>query len=680
MGALKDTSANRGRGDEPIKRTFAVNRTELSSGTATTTTDDSIVNQAQPLFRQQQSPVAPAESLKRKQQLQSSRSSRRLTNLKSFFRFRKSRQPDLPLNPVLELPTRPENTRNLASGCMLSRCIVEGYCAESTSNPHGSGQPDEAGEARKVSDNTMYSLHSDQTSATVCHDPSKRLSMPIALADPSLCRNPFTDPLNLVDDSESSRNHARNPTRTTRQSSSESSQTGVSSTYDDTESFQRLANPFAGGSSIESRSSSRDSFYVSTSDDSSVIAEIERRAAVLEFNELVQKLRLPPLPMNNSKGAESGDGSHSQLPGQPPPTTTGEKVSSGRRDRLYGRLRTMRSTLQLGHSSEGPRTTRTLRRMKTLAHVGTRVNEMTSLTGMSLEELARLGGYNLLTLPAEFAPMKLRLPVCFVTTITFLGRFAAPVRDVFVDPGHPKMAMRIYDHFAQSVLAALRQPDRIQMTVGRSDLPLAVIEPSARTMDDTMVQSMARAFLALLAGLPGRLLGLPALYRVLVGISQAPVVGDEVERRRSCLGGVSPQDYVKVKAIGLALLALTNTMQLHLLCGVIGLGALLLHETQRLAQEEAPRSVNKENGRRTSGEPGPLTLDRLGRVLGPLLTGREGSGDTLGAIVQEIESERVVMMLVEHWRGISRQLRIWEHRNLPRRRRRSVQMGRAMVC
>ncbi|RAH44879.1 uncharacterized protein BO95DRAFT_365048 [Aspergillus brunneoviolaceus CBS 621.78] len=583
---------------------------------------------------------------------------------------------------------------------MLSRSIVEGYCAESTSNPHCSGQHDEAGEARKVSDNTVYSLHSDQTSATVCHDPSKRLSMPIALADASLCQNPFTYPLNLVDDSESSRNHARNPTRSTRQSSSESSQTGVSSTYDDTESFQRLANPFAGGSSIESRSSSRDSFYVSTSDDSSVIAEIERRAALLEFNELVQKLRLPPLPMNNSKGAESGDGSHSQLSGsrgqfqrdrrldypadwvlgQPPPTTAGEKVSSGRRDRLYGRLRTMRSTLQLGLSSEGPRTTRTLRRMKTLAHVGTRVNEMTSLTGISLEELARLGGYNLLTLPAEFAPMKLRLPVCFVATITVLGRFAAPVRDVFVDPGHPKMAMRIYDHFARSVLAALRQPDQIQMTVGRSDLPLAVIEPSARTMDDTMVQSMARAFLALLAGLPGGLLGLPALYRVLVGISQAPVVGDEVERRRSCLGGVSPQDYVKVKAIGLALLALTNTMQLHLLCGVIGLSALLLHETQRLAQEEAPRSVNQENGRRTSGGPGPLTLDRLGRVLGPLLTGREGSGDTFGAIAQEIESERVVMMLVEHWRGISRQLRIWEHRNLPRRRRRSVQMGRAMVC
>ncbi|RAK71262.1 uncharacterized protein BO72DRAFT_392462 [Aspergillus fijiensis CBS 313.89] len=583
---------------------------------------------------------------------------------------------------------------------MLSRSIVEGYCAKSTSNPHCSGQLDEAGEARKVSDNTVDSLHSDQTSATVCHDPSKRLSMPIALADASLCQNPFTDPLNLVDDSESSRNHARNPTRSTRQSSSESSQTGVSSTYDDTESFQRLANPFAGGSSIESRSSSRDSFYVSTSDDSSVIAEIERRAAVLEFNELVQKLRLPPLPMNNSKGAESGDGSRSQLSGshgqfqrdrrvdypadwvlgQPPPTTAGEKVSSGRRDRLYGRLRTMRSTLQLGLSSEGPRTTRTLRRMKTLAHVGTRVNEMTSLTGISLEELARLGGYNLLTLPAEFAPMKLRLPVCFVATITVLGRFAAPVRDVFVDPGHPKMAMRIYDHFARSVLAALRQPDQIQMTVGRSDLPLAVIEPSARTMDDTMVQSMARAFLALLAGLPGGLLGLPALYRVLVGISQAPVVGDEVERRRSCLGGVSPQDYVKVKAIGLALLALTNTMQLHLLCGVIGLSALLLHETQRLAQEEAPRSVNQENGRRTSGGPGPLTLDRLGRVLGPLLTGREGSGDTFGAIAQEIESERVVMMLVEHWRGISRQLRIWEHRNLPRRRRRSVQMGRAMVC
>ncbi|PYH43805.1 uncharacterized protein BP01DRAFT_300337 [Aspergillus saccharolyticus JOP 1030-1] len=547
------------------------------------------------------------------------------------------------------------------------------------SRPHCSGHQDETSEDRKVSDNTMYSLHSDKTSATVFHDPSKRLSMPIAMVDPSLSQDPFADPRNEVDDSESGRNHARNATRSTRQSSSESSQTGPSSTYDDSESFQQLANPFAAASSIKSGSSSRDSLYFSTSDDSSVIAEIERRAAVLEFNELAQKLRLPHLPLNSKGDGGSGDGSHSQFSEQTPPTAASETVPPGRRDRFYGRLRTMRSTLHLGLSSEGPRTTRTLRRMKTLAHVGARMNEMTSLTGMSLEELARLGGYNLLTLPAEFAPMKLRLPVCFVATITLLGRFAAPVRDVFVDPGHPKMAMRIYDHFARSVLAALRQPNRIQMTVGRSDLPLAVIEPSARIMDDTMVQSMARAFQALLAGLPGGILGLPALYRVLVSISQAPFVGDEIERRRSCLAGISPQDYVKVKSIGLALLALTNTMQLHLICGVIGLSSLLLHETQRLRQEDASRSGPEEIDGETSGVLGLLTLDRLGRVLGPLLTRREESGDTFATISQEIESERVVKMLVEHWRGISRQLRIWEHRNLPRRRRRSMRTGRAMV-
>ncbi|RAL14598.1 uncharacterized protein BO97DRAFT_273756 [Aspergillus homomorphus CBS 101889] len=664
MGALEISPVNRDRRSEPVKHTSTVVKTKLSSETATITTDGSNRDQTQPLIRRQLSPVAPTVFPK-----YTRRSFRRLTGFKTLFRFRKSRQPDLSLNALVELTTGPENTSGTVERC----------CAGFAPIPQCSSQSTEAGEARKVSDTTMYSLHSDQTSGTVYHDPSKRLSMPIALADPTLCQNPFADPLNEVGDSDGGGNHTRNTTRTTRQSSSESSQTGASSTYDDTESYQQLANPFAAASSIGSGSSSRDSVYFSTSDDSSVIAEVERRAAVLAFNELAYKLRLPPLPLSN-KGGMSGDGLHSQFSEQPLPTTANEKVPSGRRDRLYGRLRTMRSTLHLGLSSEGPRTSRTLRRMKTLAHVGGRANDMTSLMGLSLEELARLGGYNLLTLPAEFAPTKLRLPVCFVATITALGRFAAPVRDVFVDPGHPKMAMRIYDHFAHLVLSALRQPDRIQMTVGRSDLPLTAIEPGARAMDDPMVQSIARAFQALLAGLPGGLLGLPALYRILVSISQAPLVDDGVEWPRSCLlRGASLRNYVKVKAIGLALLALTNTMQLHLICGVIGLSAILLHETQRLAQEEAPSSGPGESGGRTSGGSGLLTLDRLGRVLGPLLTGREGYGDTFGAIAQEIESERVAMMLVEHWRGISRQLRIWEHRNLPRRRRRSVQMGRAMI-
>ena len=90
-------------------------------------------------------------------------------------------------------------------------------------------------------------------------------------------------------------------------------------------------------------------------------------------------------------------------------------------DRLYGRIRTMRSSLQLG-SSDAPRK-RTLRRMRTFASVSRRSYEMTSLKGKPLDHLARLGGYNLLALPADFAPTKLRLPVCFVAIITYLGCF-----------------------------------------------------------------------------------------------------------------------------------------------------------------------------------------------------------------------------------------------------------------
>ncbi|EHA28004.1 hypothetical protein ASPNIDRAFT_225595 [Aspergillus niger ATCC 1015] len=217
---------------------------------------------------------------------------------------------------------------------------------------------------------------------------------------------------------------------------------------------------------------------------------------------------------------------------------------------------------------------------------------MTSLKGKPLEDLARLGGYNLLSLPADFAPTKLRLPVCFVAIITYLGCFAPTVRNVFVDAGDPKLAARTYDYYANQVHSAEKQQDKIQMT-----------------------------------------------------------------------GGLSPRGYVKVKAMSLAILALSDSMQLNLICGVFGLSALLLHETQRLIELE--RQGFRGSVCRASIGSGLLNLDRLSGVLAPLLTEREGEEtheDTFRAIQREIEGQRVAAMLIGSWRGVSRQLRIWEHR------------------
>lgn len=46
---------------------------------------------------------------------------------------------------------------------------------------------------------------------------------------------------------------------------------------------------------------------------------------------------------------------------------------------------------------------------------------MSSLKGKPIEALARLGGHSFLTLPSGFAPITLKLPVCFAATAHYVA-------------------------------------------------------------------------------------------------------------------------------------------------------------------------------------------------------------------------------------------------------------------
>lgn len=95
-----------------------------------------------------------------------------------------------------------------------------------------------------------------------------------------------------------------------------------------------------------------------------------------------------------------------------------EEIFSSRRERFFGKIRTMRSNVSMKRAQDRPE--RMLRRIKTLASISSRPPPLASLKGKSLETLARLGGHSFLTLPGDFAPTTLRLPVCFVATVTYL--------------------------------------------------------------------------------------------------------------------------------------------------------------------------------------------------------------------------------------------------------------------
>lgn len=251
---------------------------------------------------------------------------------------------------------------------------------------------------------------------------------------------------------------------------------------------------------------------------------------------------------------------------------------------------------------------------------------------------------------------------------------ARRVPNVFFDPGDVKTGARTYEYFAIQVLQAEREEEKIQMTMRRSQIPpdpLEGVEHKASRQRPSYVLSIAWVFKALLAGIPDGILGSEALYQALVDISygRTPRLSSEGEPRRpgSCLEGLTTWENVKTKAIALAMLALTSKMHLELICGVFGLFAVLLHETQREVENEWVTKVRTRE-QRPSWAAGLLDVNRVSRMLGPLLTNREeydAYESQCGRVPSLLTGERVVRMLVEDWRGVSRQLRWWGYCGCP---------------
>ncbi|KAE8369581.1 hypothetical protein BDV27DRAFT_141071 [Aspergillus caelatus] len=240
--------------------------------------------------------------------------------------------------------------------------------------------------------------------------------------------------------------------------------------------------------------------------------------------------------------------------------------------------------------------------------------------------------------------------------------------EVFCNAGDMKMAARIYDYFAKQVLSAENVHDRIEVTVRRGEMPvelMKILGHGASPKFSSQVLSVGWVFKALLAGLPGGILGSARLYRILVSICYGRIA-DSNGCNGGYGGGLSPPGHTKVQAIGLAVLALTTPMQLNLICAFFGLCAMLLYETERTGE------VDKLGG--DVGRSGLtlelLSLERLGYVLGPLLTpnGDNGGQDTFRAIEREIENQRLMTMLISSWCSINRQLRIWQNQGSVARR------------
>lgn len=208
------------------------------------------------------------------------------------------------------------------------------------------------------------------------------------------------------------------------------------------------------------------------------------------------------------------------------------------------------------------------------------------------------------------------------------------------------------------------------------------------------VLSVGWVLKALLAGLPGGILGSARLYQTLSAIYFAPAPTQTLPRTRTCIGGLSPTASARVQLMALAITALASEMQSALICAVFGLLTELAREPE--ARQE-PQPQEPGTGVRTL--PTPLavadqpSLDTLARVFGPLLLGieRRAAAAQDGAhacprarplardananatpdspstqdVEQEIEEQRVAELLLQNWANVSRQLRRWARSGWP---------------
>ena len=180
------------------------------------------------------------------------------------------------------------------------------------------------------------------------------------------------------------------------------------------------------------------------------------------------------------------------------------------------------------------------------------------------------------------------------------------VPGIFRVPGQLSTINALYDYYSNRFLnySNIDDPDKIQSTVGTGDLPAHI---------EFTVHDVASLLKKILLGLPGGLLGSLSLFKVICSIDT------KVQRRLE----QSVADFITFKArlIALAISSVTSDHRFSLICAILGLAALIGHESEKVAN----------GGPSNYGPSSELMGYRaLGVVLGPLLLG-DDINDILGS-------------------------------------------------
>lgn len=178
---------------------------------------------------------------------------------------------------------------------------------------------------------------------------------------------------------------------------------------------------------------------------------------------------------------------------------------------------------------------------------------------------------------------------------------------------------------------------------------------------NSYIHCVSTVFKHFLSGIPGGILGSVCLYRVLNHIHNKRFIDADAVRdpgRHHYVSDASLSAAARSRMITLAIVALTDDMQLELICAVFGLLALTADRSKQRAR------VHKQlHGAAGLCEDcaGLVDSDLIGEAFGALLSdtkGTEGMGPTdCSSMEGETAAGSVATMLIDLWQDICTQLR-----------------------
>jgi hypothetical protein len=336
-----------------------------------------------------------------------------------------------------------------------------------------------------------------------------------------------------------------------------------------------------------------------------------------------------------------------------------------------------RATLEQDGTSSASNTTAKPTPKKTLfqrlsrKHSVSRISSrrpLPSSTSLSLEDLCRLGGISIFTLPAKYAPFNLVVPSALAATAEYILKHGRETSGIFRIPGQSIVVNMIYDYY-KSRITTVEDAKDVEETICSTSLPVDVVY---------CVHDIASAFKRFLWDLPGGILGSSTLFRSLAEI--------QAVFREKAKTAVVTEKHLQSKLIALVLLSMTSDKRFAVICAVFGLLAYLKKdESNEVPSSSATEQLNPES----------MSSHALGVVFAPILLGdltneiefhdgRKGSesasidstpkrsllagkklkklkssdcGPAIAASVSRANAAAIVVeLLVQHWEDIVRQI------------------------